>query len=202
MFTGIITEIGAVESIDGADGVVVLTVRAPETASDISLGDSVAINGVCLTVIAHDASSFSVEVVGETIDRSNLGDLVDGTGVNLERPLPGNGRFDGHIVQGHVDGTGHVADIEAEGHASRVRTVVGRDLAGYIVEKGSITVDGVSLTVTAVSAATDPEHWFEVVLIPHTLAVTVLGERRIADTVNLETDILAKYIERMMEMRT
>jgi len=140
-----------------------------------------------------------VDVVQESLCRSNLGALEAASPVDLEWPLPVNGRFDGHIVQGHVDGVGTVAAISAEGDARRVRVTVPGVLARYLVEKGSITVDGVSLTLTAVSPVGSDPAWFEVVLIPHTLDVTVLGLRKVGDAVNLEADVLAKYVERLME---
>jgi len=199
MFTGIVGEVGTVERLDAAAGVSALTIGASGTCDGLHVGDSIAVNGVCLTAVEVEPGSFQVQVVAETLDRSNLGGLQRGARVNLERALAGSGRFDGHIVQGHVDGTGTVVSITQEGESQRMRVSVTPDIVRYIVEKGSITVDGVSLTVTAVSPAGGADHWFEIVLIPHTIEVTVLGARRIADTVNLETDILAKYIERMME---
>lgn len=202
MFTGIVTEVGVVEAITDSERATALAISAPETTQGLTVGDSVAVNGACLTVVGIRDAVFSVQVVGETIDRTNLGRLGGGDSVNLERPLSGNGRFDGHIVQGHVDGTGHIVGIAPEGEASRVRIAIDHQLSPYVVEKGSITVDGVSLTVTGVSTVDAAEPWFEIVLIPHTLDVTVLGERTIGNTVNLEADILAKYIERMLEMRT
>jgi riboflavin synthase len=162
----------------------------------MAVGDSVAVNGVCLTAIEAGAGGVAVDVVQESLDRSNLGDLEIGSRVDLERPMLASGRFDGHIVQGHVDGVGTVAAIEPEGDARRVRVEVSPKLARYVVEKGSVTVDGVSLTVTAVG--TEPPTWFEFVLIPHTLEVTVFGQRDIGDRVNLEMDVLAKYVERLM----
>lgn len=202
MFTGIVTEVGEVRGLDRSGGVVGLAVAAPQTCAGLAIGDSVAVNGVCLTVVGLGEASFSVEMVDETVHRTNLGGLAVGGLVNLERPLAGDGRFDGHIVQGHVDGTGTVTSIDLEGDSHRMRITLTPALARYVAEKGSITVDGVSLTVTAVSGVDDEEAWFEIVLIPHTLQVTVLGERGLGDSVNLETDILAKYMERLMEHRT
>ncbi len=142
---------------------------------------------------------FGVDAVMETLERSNLGDLVTGDAVDLERPTAADGRFDGHIVQGHVDGVGHVLSRSREGDAERIRIAIPAHLSRYVVEKGSITVDGVSLTVTASSPLDDGAGWFEVVLIPHTLEVTVLGVRVAGDAVNIEVDVLAKYVERILE---
>ncbi len=202
MFTGIVTELGTIAATDPTDGGAVLTMHSPRTAPTLSIGDSVAINGVCLTTIAIDGDHFTVEAVGETLQRTNLGDLAAGSRVDLERPVAAAaGRFDGHVVQGHVDGVGTVSSVVAEGAARRIRVVCPPALARYVVEKGSIAVDGVSLTVTAVSDVDAADPWFEIVLIPHTLDVTVLGTRMAGDRVNLETDILAKYVERLMEAR-
>ncbi len=202
MFTGIVSELGTVAAADPTDGGAVFTVHAPHTAPGLSIGDSVAVNGVCLTAVAIDGDRFVVEAVGETLQRTNLGDLASGSAVDLERPVAAaGGRFDGHVVQGHVDGAGTIRSIVAEGSARRIRVSCPPSLARYLVEKGSVTVDGVSLTVTAVSPVDDREPWFEIVLIPHTLDVTVLGNRVEGDRLNLETDILAKYVERLMEGR-
>ncbi len=200
MFTGIVSELGRVAAIEPTDGGARISVLAPDTCSDLGIGDSVAVNGVCLTAVAVDGGAFTVEAVGETLQRTNLGDLTDGSSVDLERPVEAaGGRFDGHVVQGHVDGVGDVRSIESEGAAKRIRIGAPAPLARYLVEKGSVTVDGVSLTITAVSPVDDPAPWFEIVLIPHTLEVTVLGHREVGDRVNLEADILAKYVERLME---
>ena len=172
------------------------------TAPSMTVGDSVAVNGVCLTAVTIDDAHFALDVVGETLSRTNLGTLDVGDAVDLERPMPAVGRFDGHIVQGHVDAVGVVAGIDPEGEARRVRVRVPQPLGRYIVEKGSVTIDGVSLTVTAVSPADADDAWFEVVLIPHTLDVTVLGRRRVGDALNLEMDVIAKYVERVMGARS
>lgn len=194
MFTGIVEEKGRVAHITPADQGVRLMIDAPLVAADLSIGDSVAVNGVCLTVVEATGSAFAADVVKETLDRSNLGGLRPNDAVDLERPMPAAGRFDGHIVQGHVDGTGRVTDITPEGESVRMRLSSPPSLERYLVEKGSVTVDGVSLTVAGVS---DGE--FEVALIPHTLEVTVLGERQPGDVVNLEVDVIAKYVERLMK---
>lgn len=198
MFTGIIAELGTVSATEPADGGRKLSIGASNTLEGLKVGDSVAVNGVCLTVVSHTNRIFSVQVVDESLARSSLGALHEGSPVNLERPLSADGRFDGHIVQGHVDGVGVVSSIVSEGDASRVRIAIPSGLERYIVEKGSITVDGTSLTVTAVSALHSDEAWFEIVLIPHTLAVTVFGTIESGSPVNLEVDVIAKYVERMI----
>jgi riboflavin synthase len=194
MFTGIVEAMGEVRSVEETGTGRRLEIVEPQVLADIAVGDSVAVNGVCLTAVRAGAGAMTVDVVQESLDRSNLGSVAPGSRVDLERPMPASGRFDGHIVQGHVDGVGQIVGIEPEGEARRVRIAVPGPLARYIVEKGSITVDGVSLTVTAVG----DEPWFEIVLIPHTLEVTVLGARKHGDRVNLEVDVLAKYVERLM----
>lgn len=198
MFTGIVAELGRVSDSEPLNGGTRLTIDASHTLDALRTGDSVAVNGVCLTVVDQTATSFSVHVVGESIARSSLGSLGEGSRVNLERPLSADGRFDGHIVQGHVDGVGVIVSIYDEGDASRVRVASPSVLDRYIVEKGSITVDGTSLTVTAVSDAGADDAWFEIVLIPHTLAVTVFGSATVGTLVNLEVDVIAKYVERML----
>ncbi len=194
MFTGIVAAMGTIGAVAETATGRRLEIKESRLLADMALGDSVAVNGVCLTAVEVGDGAVAVEVVHESLNRSNLGELVSGSRVDLERPMPASGRFDGHIVQGHVDGVGTVHSIHAEGEARRIRIAVPKDLAKYIVEKGSVTVDGVSLTVTAVGV----EPWFEIVLIPHTLEVTVLGLRDIGDRVNLEMDVLAKYVERLM----
>jgi riboflavin synthase len=198
MFTGIISELGTVSSTEPVNGGAKLIINASSTLDGLGIGDSVAVNGVCLTVVSSTPETFGVQVVDESLTRSSLGSLREGSPVNLERPLAANGRFDGHIVQGHVDGVGIVTSIVDEGDASRVRISIPADLERYIVEKGSITVDGTSLTVTAVSERGSQDTWFEIVLIPHTLAVTVFGSAADGTAVNLEVDVIAKYVERML----
>lgn len=197
MFTGIISELGSVGAVVDDSSVVSLSIVAPRTVEGLVVGDSVAVNGVCLTAVAIADDVFTVEAVPETVRRTSLGDLAVGGIVNLERPLAASGRFDGHIVQGHVDGIGRIIEVEPEGGSMRVRVSLPADLAPYLVEKGSITVDGTSLTVTAVSDRDASPGWFEFVLIPHTLDVTVFGSRQPGDVVNLEVDVIAKYVERM-----
>ena len=198
MFTGIVSELGTVAAVEPIDGAKRLTVAAPKTSSGLVVGDSVAVNGVCLTAVEAAGDRFSVEIVNETLDRSSLGSLEPDAVVNLERPMLASGRFDGHIVQGHVDGVGTVTSIHPEGQAARLRIALPSDLSRYVVEKGSISVDGTSLTVTAVSDVGSVDGWFEIVLIPHTLDVTVFGRLKPEAVVNLEVDVIAKYLERMM----
>jgi len=202
MFTGIVTEVGRIAQIEPADSGRRIVIEGRSTADGLSVGDSVAVNGVCLTAVSIDGETFTVEAVAETLERSNLGALAAGVRVDLERPVASSGRFDGSVVQGHVDGVGTIEEATLEGGAKRVRVAAPSQLAPYLVEKGSVTVDGVNLTITAVSPVSDDHTWFEVVLIPHTLDVTVLGDRRIGDRINLEADIFAKYVERMLEART
>ena len=202
MFTGIVTEVGRIAEIEPADSGRRIMIEGSVTADGLSIGDSVAVNGVCLTAVAIDGDTFSVEAVAETLERSNLGALAAGVLVDLERPVASAGRFDGSVVQGHVDGVGTIEEATPEGGSQRVRVRAPSRLAPYLVEKGSVTVDGVNLTITAVSPIADDHTWFEVVLIPHTLDATVLGDRSVGDRVNLEADIFAKYVERLLEART
>lgn len=193
MFTGIVEELGSVESVElGADSAV-LTVRGPLVVSDATHGASIAVNGVCLTVVAHDEATFSVDVMRETLDRSSLGALQAGSPVNLERAMPAGGRFGGHVVQGHVDGAATIVRREPGDRWEVVTFSLPPELSRYVVEKGSITVDGISLTVSAVDDAT-----FAVSLIPTTLDLTTLGRKQVGDPVNLEVDVIAKYVERLM----
>ncbi len=201
MFTGIVSELGTVAEVAHEADAVTFRIVAPNTVETLAIGDSVAINGVCLTAIDLVADSFAVHAVHETITRTSLGTLEKGDHVNLERPMAADGRFDGHIVQGHVDAVGVIVSLEDEGTSIRVRAAVGSEIARYVVEKGSICVDGTSLTVTAVGSA-DGNAWFEFVLIPHTMEVTAFGERQLGDLVNVEVDVIAKYVERMMEQGT
>jgi riboflavin synthase len=195
MFTGIVEEIGEVLAVRESADVVVLTVRGHTVTSDVAHGDSIAVNGVCLTVIDPEGSTdgtFSVELVSETLKRSSLGAVVDGTPVNLERAVPAGGRLGGHIVQGHVDGVATLLSRNPGERSDELVFSLAPDLARYVVEKGSIAVDGVSLTVAGISADT-----FSVALIPTTLSHTTLGFRQPGDTVNVEVDVVAKYVERL-----
>lgn len=193
MFTGIIEELGVIRRITSARAGARLEVSARTVLSDAKLGDSIAVNGVCLTVVAQGADWFAADVSAETLRRTSLKQAAAGTRVNLERAMAANGRFGGHIVQGHVDGTGEFQEARPSGDGWVLRIGFPPELARYIVEKGSITVDGISLTVAALG-----ETWFEIAVIPHTWKVTNLGTLARAATVNLEVDIIAKYVERMM----
>jgi riboflavin synthase len=194
MFTGIVELLGTVSRITEVDGGRRLAFEAGDLAIGLEVGDSIAVNGVCLTAVEVGPEGVEADVVAETLRRSNLGSVREGDRVNLERPMRADGRFDGHIVQGHVDATGEVATVVAEGEGRLIRIAAPPDGLRYVVEKGSITVDGVSLTVTSAEADS-----FEVALIPHTLSLTTLGFRRPGDRVNLEFDVLAKYVERLLE---
>jgi riboflavin synthase len=199
MFTGIVSELGTVEHLDAADASTRFTIKAPATVSDLAVGDSVSVNGVCLTAVSVEPQGFTATAVSETLERTALGALDNGARVNLERPMLATGRFDGHIVQGHVDGVGTVVHVRTEGDARRFTVSMPPELFAYVVEKGSITVDGISLTVTAVGSSADEARTFEFVAIPHTLDSTVLGDRAVGDLVNIEVDVIAKYVERLME---
>jgi riboflavin synthase alpha subunit len=203
MFTGIVAGRGTVRSVEARpDGTSArLLVDAGALVADLPHGGSLAVNGVCLTATRTEQigpGQFLADVIGETLVRTNLGALAAGDAVNLERCVPAGGRLDGHVVQGHVDGTGTVAEREDLGEWERVRVALPAELAPFVAEKGSIAVDGVSLTVTAVSEPGDPAPWFEVGLIPATLAETTLGRRPAGSTVNLEVDVLAKYAQRLL----
>ena len=190
MFTGLVADTGTVESLERNGDGARLRVRT-ELATELAAGDSVAVNGVCLTARAPDSEGFSADVMEETLRRSSLAPLARGDGVNLELPLRAGDRLGGHMVQGHVDGTGTVEAVREEGFARVVRIAAGPEVLRYVVEKGSIAVDGVSITVVAVDAEA-----FEVSLIPETLERTTLASAAPGRTVNLETDVLAKYVEK------
>ena len=195
MFTGIIESLGTVRQIDGTDDGRRLLVEA-DLASELRAGDSIAVNGVCLTVTAQVDSSFSLDIVAETLRRTNLGALLAGDRVNLERPLRADGRLDGHVVQGHVDTFGAVTSIKSEGMGRRIAIDVPPRFSRYLVEKGSIAVDGVALTIASLTS-----NGFEAALIPFTLQETTLGLRQAGQQVNLEFDVLAKYVERLLLAR-
>ncbi|WP_415855763.1 riboflavin synthase [Sinomonas sp. G460-2] len=201
MFTGIIAERGTVEAVESTGQSAVITLTAPTLAADLPLGGSIAVDGCCLTAIRNDGHTFTVDVMGESLVRTTIGGLAPGDSVNLERCVPAGGRLDGHVVQGHVDGVGTLAEREPLGNWHRLRFAVPSGLAPYIAEKGSIAVDGVSLTVTAVSPATEAGQWFEVGLIPATLAETGLGAKSVGEPVNLEVDVLAKYTARLLSFQ-
>lgn len=192
MFTGIIEEIGSIKALRRGAKSSVLTIEGSLIFEDLKLGDSVAVNGVCLTASAISQKSFTADVMHETLDRSSLGALKVGSHVNLERAMAANGRFGGHIVSGHIDGTGSITKLKRDDNA--VWYTIGADPAilRYIVEKGSIAIDGISLTVATVTA-----HDFCVSIIPHTAGATILSEKRVGDVVNLENDVIGKYVEKL-----
>ncbi|WP_144880800.1 riboflavin synthase [Microbacterium paraoxydans] len=220
MFTGIIEEIGEITAIAESGDGWRLTVRAPKAAADAVHGESIAVSGVCLTVVGSTAETFDADVMKQTLDVAALGTATVGTRVNIEKAMPVGARLGGHIVQGHVDGTGVVLEVRPGAQWSVLRISLPDGLAPLVVDKGSISVDGTSLTVSAVSPS-DPStgsgtqegagtregsgtrggHWFEVSLIPETLAATTLGTRAVGDRVNLETDILARHVERLLAFR-
>ncbi len=202
MFTGIIEEQGTITAVAPSGDGVRLTVRAPLAVSDAHHGDSIAVSGVCLTVIDQGEDWFTADVMRQTLDMSAIGAVAPGTRVNIERAVAAHGRLGGHIVQGHVDGVGTILEIRPGAQWRVIRIGVPTDLAPLIVDKGSITIDGISLTVSDASAASDPEQWLEVSLIPETLEVTTLGTRAVGDTVNLETDILARHVQRLLAFPT
>jgi riboflavin synthase len=193
VFTGIIEELGVVERIDDQGDAIRLTVRGPQVTGDVALGDSISVNGCCLTVATQDGETFTADVMRETLDKTSLGGLAPGGRVNLERAVTAATRLGGHIVQGHVDGTGVVLARTPSEHWDVVEVGVPPELARYLVDKGSVTVDGVSLTVVSVGEA-----GFTVSLIPETLARTTLGRTAPGDPVNLEVDVIAKYVERLL----
>ena len=193
MFTGIVEEMGTLRSIRRGAHSAVLSIGAETVLSDLKIGDSVAVNGVCLTATTVDAGGFTADVMHETLNRSSLGALVPGSPVNLERAMAANGRFGGHMVAGHIDGTGTITARRQDDNAVWYTVSAAPSLLRYIVEKGSIAIDGISLTVASVEADR-----FSVSVIPHTAAVTVLGRKRPGDTVNLETDIIGKYVEKLL----
>ena len=201
MFTGLIEEQGSVVELVEANGAARLRVRAPLVSSDAAHGDSISVNGVCLTVVEQGPDWFVADVMAETLRASVIGTIKQGDAVNLERAALANSRLGGHIVQGHVDGSATLLS-RAEGSAWRVlRFTLPADLARLVANKGSITVSGVSLTVSAVSPTEEAAQWFEVSLIPETLAATTLGALEVGQPVNLETDILARHVERLLSFR-
>lgn len=194
LFTGIVEELGSVVALTRGTDSAVLTVRGPAVAADTAHGASIAVNGVCLTVTGHDAETFTVDVMAETLARSSLGVLAPGDPVNLERAMRADGRFGGHVVQGHVDATATITAREPGDRWEVVTIALPPRVARYVVEKGSITVDGTSLTVASVG-----EDTFSIALIPTTLQATTLGRKGVGDPVNLEVDVIAKYVERLLQ---
>lgn len=193
MFTGIVEELGSIRSVRRGKHSSVLSIAAKDILSDLKVGDSVAVNGVCLTATTVDSGGFTADVMHETLNRSSLGSLTVGSHVNLERAMAANGRFGGHIVSGHIDGTGTITALRKDDNAVWYTISASQELLRYIVEKGSIAIDGISLTVAEVG-----ESWFSISAIPHTVAVTTLGEKRPGDTVNLENDVIGKYVEKLL----
>ncbi|MFH8729336.1 riboflavin synthase [Streptomyces termitum] len=193
MFTGIVEELGEVVAVEELADASRFRLRGPLVTEGARHGDSIAVNGVCLTVVEHGDGEFTADVMAETLNRSSLGALAVGSRVNLERPMAVGGRLGGHIVQGHVDGTGTILERTPSEHWELVKVGLPAHLSRYVVEKGSITVDGVSLTVVEVA-----DDWFTISLIPTTLDLTTLGIKRPGDPVNLEVDVIAKYVERLL----
>lgn len=193
MFTGIIEEIGTIDTMVQSGEAIVMTIRANKVIGDVKLGDSIAVNGVCLTVTSFNSKQFTVDIMPETVRSTSLKELKRGSKINLERAMSSNGRFGGHFVSGHAEGIGEIIKKEAHYNAVYYEIKVPNELMKYIVLKGSIAVDGTSLTVFAVTEST-----FTISLIPHTRSETVLGEKGVGDIVNIECDMLAKYIENFM----
>lgn len=193
MFTGLVETVGRVRSIKRGAASSVLSIEAPAIMQGVRIGDSIATNGVCLTATRVDDAGFCADVMHETLRRSSLGALSAGSTVNLERAMPANGRFGGHIVSGHIDGTGRITSTRRDDVAVWYDIEVPEAITRYVVEKGSIAIDGVSLTVARVS-----ENGFSISMIPHTADVTALGRKRAGDIVNLECDIIGKYVERLL----
>lgn len=198
MFTGIVEEIGTLTAVEPSGDGVRLTVRAPLAVTDAGHGDSIAVSGVCLTVVDQGEDWFTADVMKQTLDMSTLAGAAAGRPVNIERATAAHGRLGGHIVQGHIDGTGTVVEVRPGDQWQVVRIGIPASLAPLVVDKGSIAIDGVSLTVSAVSPADAADPWLEVSLIPETLAATTLGSAAAGDRVNLETDILARHVQRLL----
>lgn len=197
MFTGIVEEIGVVRAIKTGGSSAVLTIEAKKLMEDAAVGHSIAVNGICLTAASISGTGFTADVMHETLRRSSLGRLHGGSHVNLERAMPAAGRFGGHIVTGHIDGTGVIVSLAKDGNAVWYTVRTTAPVAKYIVEKGSVAIDGVSLTVAQVR-----DEVFRVSVIPHTYENTILCEKRTGDTVNLENDCIGKYVEKLLGQRT
>ena len=197
MFTGLVEELGYVAALEPIGDGIRLRIAAKTVTDDMEIGASIAVNGVCLTVVEFDADTFALDAVPETMDRSSLGSLSAGSSVNLERAVRAMDRMGGHIVQGHVDATTTITNIEAyEDGSWRYHFALDENTAPYVVEKGSITIDGISLTIASLDDAA-----FSIAVIPHTAEVTTLGSRQVGDLVNVEVDVLAKYVERQLNLR-
>lgn len=193
MFTGIIEEVGTVKEVQRNGNNSFIRIQAEKILSDVNIGDSISVNGVCLTVTRYDRNIFQADVMNETLNRSSLGSLRTGSPVNLERAMSANGRFGGHIVSGHIDGTGIITNIRNDGIAVWYTINAKPEIMRYIIEKGSIAIDGISLTVAEVS-----KNNFSVSIIPHTAEQTILSTKKAGDIVNLESDIIGKYVEKLM----
>jgi riboflavin synthase len=198
MFTGIVEELGEVVALERLNSSARLTIKG-NVAADAAPGDSIAVNGVCLTVTEVKDATFTADVMGETLKRSGIGGFSPGSAVNLERALRLSDRLGGHLVQGHVDGTGRIVSRRPGEQWELVRISLPNGLARYVTEKGSVAVDGVSLTVSALGETATGDPWFEVSLIPTTLALTTLGTKQPGDLVNLEVDMVAKYVEKLLD---
>jgi riboflavin synthase len=196
MFSGIVAEVGTVKAFEPNGTAASLTIEASPAFSDVAMGESIAVNGVCLTVVDHRGSAFALDVSPETLRATNLGELRPGDGVNLERSLCLSDRIGGHLVSGHVDGVGRIVGKRPEANALHYEVRVPESLMRYIVPKGSIAVDGISLTVVACCA-----EGFQVTIIPHTAAITTIGRKALGATVNLECDMIGKYVERVLQAR-
>lgn len=193
MFTGIVEEVGQIVSITKKSKFAILTIAGQKIFTDIQLGDSIAVNGVCLTVTAFGPDYFCADVMEETLKRTSLGELKNGSPVNLERAMAANGRFGGHIVSGHIDGTGEIVSITSAHHAVWFEIKASCKLMRYVIEKGSITIDGISLTVVDCDSES-----FRVSIIPHTLKQTNLSKKKVGNLVNLENDLIGKYVEKLL----
>ncbi len=198
MFTGIVEAIGRISAIQKGPESAKISIEAPGLLEDVVTGASISVNGICLTVVEFDAKTFSADVMLETLNRSTLGELEAGGEVNLERAMSATGRLGGHIVQGHVDATGKIEAIREEPDWTVMEISIPRNLAAYVVEKGSITVNGISLTVASVTDSAVTHQVFKISLIPTTLSATNLGTAKVGDKVNIEVDPLAKYVERLL----
>ncbi len=198
MFTGLIEELGSITAIEPVGDSLRLTVRGPKVVADAKHGDSISVNGTCLTVIEQTEDTFTADVMAQTIKMSAVPDLEVGSPVNLERAALAGDRLGGHIVQGHVDGTATLTAITEAEQWRVLRFGLSRELAALLVDKGSVTVSGVSLTVSNISDPSEPDQWFEVSLIPETLVATIMGSLKVGDRVNIETDMLARHVARMM----
>jgi riboflavin synthase len=197
MFTGIIEETGSVVRVTQRDDILAVRIAASATLAGLGVGGSIAVNGCCLTAVRRDAEGFECDLMGETLARTRFDQrLRPGVRVNLERPMRADGRFDGHIVQGHVDGVGHVRAVRRQVESAEIDIEVPTDLERYLVEKGSLAIDGISLTVARLAPGC-----VTVALIPHTLEVTNLGDAQVGDPVNLEADVIAKHVERLLNWR-